>query len=53
MNWMLDTYIVEFVSSGPKSYSYHLNKPDSSRETTHCKVKGIRLLFSCTTMYQL
>ena len=41
-----DSYIIEFVSSGPKSYSYRLNKPDSAGKSTHCKVKGIRLSYS-------
>ena len=44
----LDTglHITEFVSTGPKSYSYKLNAPDASGKITHCKVKGIRLSYA-------
>ena len=41
-----DIFIREFVSSGPKSYSYRYNKPNSQGILTECKVKGIRLNYS-------
>ena len=34
-------YIVEFVSTGPKSYGYRVRLPDGSTKT-HLKLKGIR-----------
>ena len=38
------SYIVKFLSGGPKFYAYIVRKPDGSFETV-CKCKGIRLNF--------
>ena len=39
-------YICEFVSGGPKNYSYKLQTPDTSGNQYICKIKGISLNFS-------
>ena len=39
-------YITEFVSGGPKNYSYKLAFPNQANKQYICKVKGISLNFS-------
>ena len=40
-----DNHICEFISGGPKNYSYKLVKPNSQGQQYFCKVKGVTLNF--------
>jgi len=39
-------YVSEFVSGGPKNYAYRVMDTVTSRTTTICKVRGIKLYYS-------
>ena len=41
----IGSYIISFVSGGPKFYAYMVRKPDGTESCT-CKVKGIRLNYT-------
>lgn len=38
-----NSYIQEFVSGGPKNYSFRVYTPNDDKESVVCKVKGIKL----------
>ncbi|KAG5861535.1 hypothetical protein JTB14_030294 [Gonioctena quinquepunctata] len=46
----LDSYITEFVSGGPKNYSYTLWSTKDQEHKTVCKVKGISLNHSASQL---
>jgi DNA polymerase type B, organellar and viral len=43
-----NAYITQFVSAGPKNYSYIVLDPDTNNTFYTCKVKGITLNFSAS-----
>jgi len=42
-------YISEYVSGGPKNYSYKTHNTETGTEATVCKVRGITLFLQCVT----
>lgn len=42
------SYITEFVSGGPKNYSFKVYSPESDKVETVCKVKGFKLTWTAS-----
>jgi hypothetical protein len=50
-NWLgLDEYIEEFVSGGPKNYSYRMANARTLEKETVCKVRGITLNYAAAQL---
>ncbi|KAK4883382.1 hypothetical protein RN001_006701 [Aquatica leii] len=41
-----DSFITEFVSGGPKNYSFNVYSPEKKTNSTICKVKGLSLNYA-------
>lgn len=44
------SYIIEFVSGGPKNYAYKVFSTNSQKEEVVCKVKGISLNYAASQL---
>ena len=51
--YVVDSYITEFVSGGPKNYAYRVKSTLNSSDNIVCKVKGIRLDYKTSKLINL